>query len=166
MDAAIESFGARRLLSFDRDPTTRGSTVEVAHEALLREWARLRGWVEGAREDVRSHRRLAAATGEWIDAARDPSFLLRGDRLVRFEVWTTSSALALAGDERAFLDASLAERTSERAVEETRTAREAALEHRSVLRLRALVAVLAALALVAAGLTTFTLIQSWGQRPT
>jgi energy-coupling factor transporter ATP-binding protein EcfA2 len=33
--AAVEAFGAARLLSFDRDPGTRAPTVEVAHEALL-----------------------------------------------------------------------------------------------------------------------------------
>jgi WD40 repeat protein/DNA-binding SARP family transcriptional activator len=159
MESAIDYFGARRLLSFDRDPVTRGPTVEVAHEALLREWGRLRGWVEGARDDVRAHRRLAAAAAEWTEAGRDPSFLLRGDRLVRFEVRAASSELAITRDERAYLEASLAQRATERAEEESRTAREAALARRSVLRLRALVALFAALALVAAGLTTFTVIQ-------
>lgn len=38
-----EQSAAHRLLTFDRDPMTRGPTVEVAHEALLREWGRLRG---------------------------------------------------------------------------------------------------------------------------
>jgi DNA-binding SARP family transcriptional activator/energy-coupling factor transporter ATP-binding protein EcfA2 len=115
MESAIDSFGARRLLSFDRDPATRGPTVEVAHEALLREWGRLRGWVEAAREDVRAHRRLAAAAAEWTEAERDPSFLLRGDRLVRFEVWAGSSGMAITRDERAYLEASFAQRATERA---------------------------------------------------
>src|ERR687892_633814 len=101
MGAVIETFGARRLLSFDHDPVTRGPTVEVAHEALLREWDRLRGWVEGAREDVRAQRRLSAAAREWTDSGRDSSFLLRGNQLERYEAWTSSSGLALTGDERA-----------------------------------------------------------------
>ena len=33
-----ETFGRHRLLSFDRDPVTRGPTVEISHEALLTEW--------------------------------------------------------------------------------------------------------------------------------
>ena len=53
MDGVIETFGRHRLLSFDRDPDTREPTVEIAHEALLREWARLREWIEDAREDLR-----------------------------------------------------------------------------------------------------------------
>ncbi len=31
-------------------------TVEVAHEALIREWPRLRGWLEDNREGLRLHR--------------------------------------------------------------------------------------------------------------
>lgn len=35
INTVIDTFGEHRLLSFDRDPITRGPTVEVAHEALL-----------------------------------------------------------------------------------------------------------------------------------
>jgi WD40 repeat protein/DNA-binding SARP family transcriptional activator len=153
MEAVIETFGARRLLSFDRDPATRGPTVEVAHEALLREWGRLRGWIEAAREDVRTHRRLAAAAWEWTESGRDSSFLLRGSHLARFEAWVTSSALALTDDERRYLEASLAQREAERAEEERRREREARIERRSARRLRGLVAVFAAAALIATTLT-------------
>jgi hypothetical protein len=65
LDGAIEAFGAHRLLSFDRDPQTREPTVEVAHEALLRVWSRLRAWLDAAREDLRTHHRLIAAAREW-----------------------------------------------------------------------------------------------------
>ena len=46
----INTFGRHRLLTFDRDPVTRGPTVEVAHEALIREWSRLRTWLDEDRE--------------------------------------------------------------------------------------------------------------------
>jgi len=49
MEAAIDAFGSRRFLAFDRDPVSRAPTVEVAHEALLREWGRLHGWIDAAR---------------------------------------------------------------------------------------------------------------------
>jgi WD40 repeat protein/DNA-binding SARP family transcriptional activator len=159
LDAVIDAFGARRLLSFDRDPATRGPTVEVAHEALITEWGRLRGWIEAAREDVRTHRRLAAAARDWVDSGRDPSFVLRGSHLTRFEAWAASSGLALTADERNYLNAGLAQRDTDRAMEESRKAREVALERRSLGRLRALVAVLAALALVASALTAFAFSQ-------
>jgi WD40 repeat protein len=153
LDAVIDTFGARRLLSFDRDPATRGPTVEVAHEALLTEWGRLRGWIEAAREDVRTHRRLAAGARDWTVSGRDPSFVLRGTHLARFETWAASSGLALTADERDYLEAGLTQRNADRAEEEGRKAREAALERRSARRLRGLVAVFAAAALIAATLT-------------
>ena len=159
MGVAIDAFGARRLLSFDRDPVSRAPTVEVAHEALLREWERLRDWITAARDDVRMHRRLAAATAEWEEAARDASFVLRGDRLARVEAWAGTSELAFTHAERAFLDASLAQQVADRSQEESRQAREAELERRSVRRLRGLVAVFAVLALVATGLTALTVDQ-------
>jgi hypothetical protein len=67
---AIAAFGDARLLSFDRDPATRSPTVEVAHEALLRAWPRLRDWIEDSREDIRTHRRLHAAAAEWDEHGR------------------------------------------------------------------------------------------------
>ena len=154
MDRVIDAFGARRLLSFAHDPATRVPTVEVAHEALFGEWSRLRGWIEAGREDVRMHRRLEVAAIEWEEAGRDPSFVLRGDRLARIEAWADSTALALTTGERGFLDAGLQQRATERSEEADRHAREVALERRSVARLRGLVAVFAVLALVAGALST------------
>jgi class 3 adenylate cyclase len=155
IESAIEAFGAARLLSFDRDPATGSPTVEVAHEALLREWGRLRGWLDAAREDLRIQRRLAVAAREWVDADRDPSFLATGSRLAAFEAWHQGSGLAITPQEREFLEASLAERDRRRGEDEAREARERELERRSLRRLRTMVAVLAAAALIAAALTVF-----------
>ena len=159
MSQAIDAFGAARLLSFDRDPTTGNATVEVAHEALLVEWPRLRGWLEAASEALRAQRRLAVAAREWVDEDRDPSFLLGGSRLVQFEAWRENSDVALSQSENEFLDASIAANAEEVAREAARVERERALEHRSVRRLRALVAVMTLAALVAGGITFFALNQ-------
>ncbi|HWC13574.1 MAG TPA: AAA family ATPase [Actinomycetota bacterium] len=153
METALDAFGAGRLLSFDRDPFTGTPTVEVAHEALLSEWSRLRGWLEAAREDLRAERRLAAAAREWLDAGRDDSFLVTGSRLERFEGWRESSGLAVTPEQGDFLAASRASWERVQAEDEARQARERALERRTLRRTRALVAVLGVAALVAAGLT-------------
>jgi WD40 repeat protein/class 3 adenylate cyclase len=153
MGAALDRFGASRLLSFDRDARSHEPTVEVAHEALLRAWPRLRGWIGAAREDVRMDRRLGAAADEWKQSDRDPSFLLRGSQLGQFEAWAAATPLALAADERDYLDASLEARRSEEAAEQAREDRERALERRSIRRLRGVVAAVTIAALVAAGLT-------------
>jgi WD40 repeat protein/serine/threonine protein kinase/DNA-binding XRE family transcriptional regulator len=120
----IETFGKHRLLSFDHDPITRGPTVEVAHEALLREWGRLREWLDASRTDIRMQRLLATAAAEWREANQDASFMLRGARLDQFAGWVGNSSLALTPDERAFLEASLADREARRAEEEARRQRE------------------------------------------
>ena len=158
--AVIERFGRARLLSFDRDAATREPTVEVAHEALLHEWARLREWVDGAREDLRTEWQLAQVADEWAEAGRDRSFLASGARLERFEALRTGGSVALSPLEDEFVAAALAERDRLAAAEEARRRHEQELERRSWRRLRALVAVLAVAALVAASLSAVTLRQS------
>ena len=159
MEAVITAFGKHRLLSFDRDPETRGPTVEVAHEALLRAWMRLRGWIDAAREDVITHTRLSGEAAEWERGGRDPSFLLRGSRLAHLEGWAGSTTLALSAAERSFLADSVAAGEAQEAGERTRAERERDLERRSVRRLRGLVAVLAAAALVASTLVVVAVSQ-------
>ena len=57
-------------------------TAEVAHEALLREWPRLRGWLEADAEGRRLHRHLTLAGQDWDGAGRNTSGeLYRGGRL-------------------------------------------------------------------------------------
>ncbi len=129
MDEVISEFGRYRLLTFDRDPVTREPTLEVAHEALLREWGRLRGWLEESRDDIRRQRLLATSAAQWMAAGKDASYLLRGSRLAEFEGWFESKnnkpgAIALTGLERRFLDASLASREQRRADEWARQQRE------------------------------------------
>ena len=124
LDGVIDAYGRYRLLTFDRDPLTRAPTVEVAHEALLREWPRLRDWLAQYREDVRLQRRLARATAEWQHAGQDEGYLLRDTRLDIFAGWAAETGLALTGEERAYLDASLAARAERQAEEEARRRRE------------------------------------------
>jgi DNA-binding SARP family transcriptional activator/WD40 repeat protein len=154
MESAIESYGRHRLLTFDRDPPTREPTVEVAHEALLSAWERLRRWIDEGREDLRMHRRLSDAANEWVRSGLELSFLLTGSRLDQFDSWASTTTLALGSGERAYLSTSIASREEERSAEAARGERERSVERRSVKRLRALVAVLTAAVVLAATLTT------------
>ena len=151
----LDAFGKARLLSFDRDPGTRGPTVEVAHEALLREWSRLHAWLQESREDLRLQRLLGQMAADWRTSGEDSSFLLRGSRLELIESWTQETEIALTTAELDYLQASLAKREARRAEEASRQAREAALERRSRDFLRGLVAVFAMAAVVAVFLSLF-----------
>ncbi len=101
-----DTFARHRLLGFDRDPVTRGPTVEIAHEALLDAWPRLQRWIDDARSDVRAERRLAEATQEWVQNDRDPAFVLTGGQLAKYEGWAQSPPIGLTRHEREFLDSS------------------------------------------------------------
>ena len=159
MEGVIESFGRHRLLSFDRDPVTREPTIEVAHEALLAAWMRLRGWIDEGRDDIRAQRQLASAAAEWEVGERDPSFLLRGARLEQTAAWIGESTLALSDADRGFVDASLHQREEEREASRRQQEHERSLERRSVQRLRALVALGVTAALVASALTAIAVRQ-------
>jgi WD40 repeat protein/DNA-binding SARP family transcriptional activator/class 3 adenylate cyclase len=153
IDIVVDSFGRHRLLTFDREPSTREPTVEIAHEALLSVWGRLRTWIDEAREDLRLERGLARAAAEWRGSDGEPSFLMRGARLEQLQSWAATTKLAIGRPERGYLKASIDQRNRERKEEEGRREREARIERRSARRLRGLVAVFAAAALIAATLT-------------
>jgi len=153
IEGAINIFARHRLLTFDREPSTREPTVEIAHEALLGAWKRLRTWIDDAREDLRHERGLARAAAEWRGSGGDPSFLLRGARLEQLESWGATTDLAIGRPERGYLKASVDQRDREEHEEERRREREARIERRSRRRLRGLVAVFAAAALIATTLT-------------
>ncbi len=85
VEEVLALYGKYRLLTLDRDPVIHGPTIEIAHEALIREWARLRGWIADSREDLRIQRRLFGAAGDWQTSGRDPNFLASGARLIQFE---------------------------------------------------------------------------------
>jgi WD40 repeat protein/DNA-binding SARP family transcriptional activator len=126
------------VLGSERLVTIGEGEVEVAHEALLREWPRLRGWLEEGAEGRRLHQHLIHAASEWQASGRDPGELYRGARLASTLDWAASHEGDLNELERAFLDESRAE--AEHEAERQRQANR---------RLRVVLAGLAALLAVA-----------------
>ncbi|UCG40478.1 MAG: protein kinase [Acidimicrobiia bacterium] len=140
---AMDAFASSRLLSFDRDPGSRAPTVEVAHEALLREWGRLREWLADEREGIVLARRLRGAVGEWLESGRSDDYLLLGDRLSPFQQWARVSSLT--ADEQDFLEHSANVEATALAAQQRRR--------------RAVLAALSAAALVAIVLAVAALVQ-------
>ncbi|MFE5797746.1 hypothetical protein ACFQ8C_34915 [Streptomyces sp. NPDC056503] len=71
----LERLARARLVTLD------GSTVDLAHEALLTAWPRLRGWIDEDRERLHVQRRLTEAADAWVSLGRDGGALYRGVRL-------------------------------------------------------------------------------------
>jgi class 3 adenylate cyclase/WD40 repeat protein len=143
----LETLTAARLL------TSGEGHVEVAHEALLREWPRLQRWLDedAAGRALRLH--LVGAVRDWGQRGREPGDLYRGARLAAALDWAAEHGTELNAAERSFLDESRA--ASEREVERHR---------RTNRRLRMLLAGAAALLVVAVGAGGLALVQ--GQRAT
>lgn len=109
-------------LASRRGPLGEVPQIEVAHEALVRNWPRLVAWLDEARVALRKRFALTQAAREWIASAdatggeRDANLLLRGRLLEEAEAYPDLDA-----GEREFVqasrDAALAE---ERAKEEAR----------------------------------------------
>jgi WD40 repeat protein/class 3 adenylate cyclase len=112
---ALDRLVAARLVVVD------GEAAEVAHEALIREWPRLRGWLDADRGALRLHRSVTDAAADHARSGDDPSLLWRGARL---EVALALPPDALTPAERAFLDASRAHEAAEAAEREATRQRE------------------------------------------
>jgi DNA-binding SARP family transcriptional activator/WD40 repeat protein len=133
----------------DRRLVTAGADgVEVAHEALLREWPRARAWLEDDREGRRLHHHLAASAAGWEAAGRDSAELYRGARLASALEWSSAHPGEANLVERDFLEAAGAAHDAE-----SRKAR------RSARRLRALLTATALLLVVAIAAGSLALVQ-------
>ncbi len=111
------------LLADNRLLTVSEGSVEVAHEALLREWPRLRAWIDEDRDGLRIRRGVTAAADEWRELGYDEDMLFRGIRLTEADEWREGHELSLSQLERTFLDASDARRASERKARRRRVQR-------------------------------------------
>ncbi len=155
------------LLADARLTTTDEGTVEVAHEALIREWPTLRAWLAQGREGLRVHRHLTQAAQEWARAGRESGELYRGARLAQATEWAAGHDEALNPLEREFLAASQVEAQREAVAREEQQRRElelaqqtATAQRSAATRLRYLVGALAVFLVVAGALSVFAWRQS------
>jgi serine/threonine protein kinase/DNA-binding SARP family transcriptional activator/WD40 repeat protein len=107
-DLLVQLFESHRLLVSDRDVTTREPTLEVAHEALLRSWPRLRQWLLEDHDVIRQLRHVGAAGDGWVAAGRAEAELYRGARLESAVALLESDPGQYTAIEREFVEASRA----------------------------------------------------------
>lgn len=105
--AVLLALADARLVTVEGNPARPGDpVVEVAHEALIRGWSRLRQWIEADREALRTHRKLTADARDWSGHGRNESYLYHGVRLAVVEEWLAARPDALSPLEREFVEAS------------------------------------------------------------
>ncbi len=138
--AVLERFVGQRLVTKDR------AAAEIAHEALLGAWPRLRVWIDGDREDIRIRHFIEVAAQAWVQAGREAAALLRGGQLALAADWMAGEAhrAALSEDARDFLDAGITEERAQQAA-----------ARRHTRRLQQLVAALTVLVLLTVGLAGY-----------
>jgi WD40 repeat protein/DNA-binding SARP family transcriptional activator len=116
VDRDAEAAAVLEVLAESRLVTVGEGTAEVAHEALLREWPRLRGWLQEDVEGRHLHRRVTDAARDWESGGRDSGELYRGALLASALDWAAEQGGELNRLERKFLDDSrlVSEREAER----------------------------------------------------
>jgi WD40 repeat protein len=128
-----------RLVTSDEE------SFQLAHEAVAREWPRLREWLADDVEGQQIMRHVSAAARAWDAMGRPDSELYRGARLSATAQWRESARPVLAVIEASFVDASIEREAADLAS----TQRQLQQERRSVRRLRWLAGAAASLAVVA-----------------
>ncbi|HEX6472222.1 MAG TPA: AAA family ATPase [Streptosporangiaceae bacterium] len=116
VESVLERLARARLVVIGAD------TVEVAHEAVIRAWPRLRRWLTEDRDGLLIHRQLTEAARIWESLDRDPGALYRGARLVMARDWAVADEheAELTVLEREFLAAAIALQAGERRAERRR----------------------------------------------
>jgi energy-coupling factor transporter ATP-binding protein EcfA2 len=115
----LEKLANARLVvkTFNEDKTE----IEVAHEALIRHWERLRGWLNEDRNNLQLRESVSEDAREWENAGRDESLLNhRGGRLEDALSLGDNSRYGLTEIEQAYLKACVSLRNKEQRERERR----------------------------------------------
>jgi WD40 repeat protein/energy-coupling factor transporter ATP-binding protein EcfA2 len=121
VDRVLERLIAARLVRLTPGDTPGSAQVEIAHEALVRNWPTLVGWLEDERAAIATRRRLEAKAAEWVRLGGGAAGLLDEVQLAEAERWLNSAEAAYLGFDEALLDLVVASRT---AIDQARHAHE------------------------------------------
>src|SRR5207245_1184292 len=85
MHEVADTFVAARLLMTNEIAGT--TTIEVSHEAFIREWTRLAEWLREAREDIHLQQTISEDVAEWERRSMPRDRLYRGSQLKEASTW-------------------------------------------------------------------------------
>src|ERR1700722_6945854 len=110
----LDLFIAKRLFIADTDPHGQVN-VSVAHEALLREWQRIRDWLAENRDFLRMRDRLDSSLRLWLSRGKQKDDLLGpGLPLAEGEKLLKDFGPSLSREQTDYIHASVAERNRRR----------------------------------------------------
>jgi WD40 repeat protein/serine/threonine protein kinase len=113
----VDLFVEKRLLVADTDPQGE-VTVSVAHEALLREWQRVKEWLAENREFLRMRDRLDSRLKLWLSRGKQTDDLLEpGLHLAEGEKLLKDFGPSLTREQTDYVYASIAERNRRKQVQ-------------------------------------------------
>jgi WD40 repeat protein len=78
IDRVLAKLIKARLVRVSEGDTAADEQIEVAHEALVRNWPRLVDWLDEDRALLRQRQRLTAAAEQWLRVGKDATALWRG----------------------------------------------------------------------------------------
>lgn len=109
----VQKLASERLVVTGRDETNGIETVEIVHEALIREWGTFREWIKNNREFRLWQDRLKQDVQEWEKNPKNLDSLLHGTRLSVASYWYKQRFDELTDLEQNFIIASIRRRNQE-----------------------------------------------------
>jgi WD40 repeat protein/energy-coupling factor transporter ATP-binding protein EcfA2 len=97
VERVLDKLIRARLIRLTEGELLTDTQVEVAHEALVRNWPRLVDWLEDERAAMMVRRRLEAKAAEWVRLGRGSSGLLDAVQLHEAERWLSTPEAAYLG---------------------------------------------------------------------
>ncbi|MDH5574478.1 MAG: SUMF1/EgtB/PvdO family nonheme iron enzyme [Nitrospirota bacterium] len=110
----VKTLADERLLVTSQVTGSAEETVEVSHEALIRQWGQLKEWVDGDRQFLAWQQRLGLSIKEWDQSHRSVDLLLRGRPLVEAGEWLKNKPDAFSQEEQEYVRASQHRKTKAR----------------------------------------------------
>ncbi|MBW4670291.1 MAG: CHAT domain-containing protein [Cyanomargarita calcarea GSE-NOS-MK-12-04C] len=109
----VKHLADERLVVTGWDEVNEIETVEIVHEALIREWGTLREWITANREFRIWQERFKEDVRDWENSNQNPEALLQGTRLAVAEDWYNHRGDELTPRARDFITASITWRKQE-----------------------------------------------------
>lgn len=96
-----------RLVVTNHNQVTGVETVEIVHEALIKNWRRLQKWMREDREFRYWQEQLRIIIKQWENSDRDDGALLRGKPLIDAQEWLLQRLEQISSQEQRFINLSL-----------------------------------------------------------